>query len=123
MTLVRNSRPMRAFPLRFLLGASFGAALATMTVGLPLGFTLAWAALAPVSFNDSLRNALNVIDPVAPLLEENWLRRLDADPGFAGFPSPVRSVGDQLEQSPVPPVLALAEERKDASVHQPVPGN
>lgn len=110
MTLTRKSRPMRAFPLRVLRGAGFGAALVTMTAVLPLGLTVAWAALAPVSFNQSLRDVLNAVDPVAPLLEETRLYRLDADPGFAGFPSPVRPVG-AVGQTPMPSVLASAEER------------
>jgi len=111
MILVPNSRPMRVLPLRVLKEAGFGAALVTMAVGMPLGATVAWAALAPTSFNGALREVLNVMDPVAPLLEESRLRRLDGDPGFAGFPNPVRAVGGHPGQAQSPSALASVEAR------------
>lgn len=106
MTLVRTVRPIRSFASRFLRGAGFGAMAVTISVGVPLGFTLTWAALEPRGFSETLHGALDVIDPVAPLLEEPRLYRVDNQSAFAGFPAPKAQARDRATSD----MLASAEE-------------
>ena len=88
MRVLHDRRGIRSRTVRTLRGAGFGMAAIAVAAGLPLGFTLTWAATEPTSFRDTLLSALDAVDPVAPLLEDTRLRRIDRNPAFDAFPDP-----------------------------------